>query len=237
MQPNSIGSHSLKIRDFPSEEKPRERLEKYGAQALSNSELLAIILGKGTRDKNVVDLSKEILSKYNLNELSQINVASLSKIKGIGFAKACQIVACFELGRRNACFNSDEKPAISCAKDVFNILNPRLRGVKQENFIGLFLDTKKKLIKEEVIFMGSLDSTVIHPREILKIAVLESAAAIITAHNHPSGDPTPSNEDLFVTRQIANACREMAIPLLDHIVIGYDNFVSIREIKEMKDIF
>jgi DNA repair protein RadC len=230
-------AQNLRLRDFPTEEKPRERLERYGASALSNSELLAIILGKGTKEKNVVDLSKEIISEYNLNELSHINVASLSKIRGIGFAKACQIVACFELGRRNACFNPEEKPTITCAKDVFNILSPNLKGLAQEHFLGLFLDTKKKLLKEEIIFMGSLDSTVIHPREILKIAVLESAAAIITAHNHPSGDPTPSNDDLFVTRQIANACREMAIPLLDHIVIGYDSFVSIREIKEMKDIF
>jgi DNA repair protein RadC len=227
----------LKIKDFPKNEKPRERLDRYGPSALSNSELLAILLGNGAKGKNVVDLSKEILSKYNLSELSQINVASLSKIKGIGFAKACQIVACFELGRRNACFNSDEKPTITCAKDVFNIVNPKLKGLKQERFLGFFLDTKKKLIKEEVIFMGSLDSTVLHPREILKIAVLESAAAILIVHNHPSGDPTPSNDDLIVTRQIANACREMAIPLLDHIVTGYDNFVSIREIKEMKDIF
>ncbi len=228
---------NLRITDMPVDEKPRERLAKYTSKALSNSELMAIILGIGTKKKNAVDLSKEILSKYNLRKLSQANVASLSKINGIGFAKACQIVACFELGRRLAGFNSEEKQIISCAKDVFNVLNPKLRELKQEHFVGLFLDTKKKLIKDETIFIGSLDSTLLHPREILKIAIMESAAAIIVAHNHPTGDPTPSDEDITITRQLSNACKEMAIPLLDHIVIGYDKYVSIREIKEMNDIF
>jgi DNA repair protein RadC len=231
-----IDNGHIKICDFPHDEKPRERLMRSGGDALSNSELLAIILEKGIRGMNVVDLSKGILAKYGLAELSMINVASLSKIKGIGPAKACQIVACFELGRRLAS-SGREMQQISCAKDVFEILSPKLRELKQEHFIGVFLDTKKNILKTESIFVGSLDSTVLHPREILKIAVMESAAAIIIAHNHPSGDPTPSDDDLRTTRQIAAACREMAIPLLDHIVIGHDNFTSIRELKEIKEIF
>ncbi len=232
-----INSYNLRIKDFPSEEKPRERLVKYNASALSNSELLAIILGKGTKDKNVLELSKEILSRYSLKELSQENVTSLSNIHGVGSAKACQIIACFELGRRLASYTENSKPMISCAEDVFNLLNPKLKILKKEHLIGLFLDTRKRLIKEEVVSIGTLDSSIVHPREIFKSAIKESAAAIIIVHNHPSGESKPSDEDIEITKRIINAGEMVGIPLLDHVVIGEDKYTSMRNMKELTEVF
>ncbi len=230
-------NYKLMIRDFPSEEKPRERLVKYGEPSLSNSELLAIILGKGTKEKNVLELSGEILSQNNLKKLSTQNVVSLSNIKGVGFAKACQIVACFELGRRLASFSEETKPIITCAEDIYKIIHPKLREEKKENFLGVFLDTRKRIIKEETLFIGTLDSSIIHPREILRSAIKESAAALIVVHNHPSGDSSPSNEDIEITKRIINAGEIIGIPLLDHIIIGDNNYVSLRNFKESGNLF
>src|SRR3989344_3560925 len=161
MEQKLIQHAVFKIADFPAEEKPRERLAKYFASSLSNSELLAIILGKGTKKKNVVDLSKEIFASYDLKELSKENIKSLCRIKGIGFAKACQIVACFELGRRTAAYQKQASPAITCAEDVFSLLSPFLKAEKKEHFLGLFLDTRKRIVRQETIFIGTLDTSVI----------------------------------------------------------------------------
>lgn len=218
-----------KIKDFPVEERPRERLMKYDSSSLSNSELLAIIMGKGTREKNVLDLSTEILTKYDLTKLSQESVNSLNKINGVGIAKACQIVACFELGRRLNSYFKESMPPISCPDDVFKLLNPKLKFKKKEHFIGLFLDTRKRLIKEETMFIGTLDTSVIHPREILKSAIKESASALIIAHNHPSGDPKPSSEDIRITKQIVKAGDIIGIPVLDHVIIGLQEYTSLRD--------
>jgi len=225
----------MNIRDFPIRERPRERMLKYGREALSSSELLAIILGKGTKNKNVVDLSTEILAKYELDELSKKSVNSLRKIQGIGIAKACQIAACFEISKRYSSFNSDINPLVTCAEDAFNILSPELRNKDKEHLKALFLDTRRRLIKKKTIFIGSLNKSIVHPREIFKEAIEQSSAAVIIAHNHPSGDPTPSIEDKDVTRQLIEAGEIIGIPLLDHIVIGNNRYVSIR--KEMKEIF
>jgi DNA repair protein RadC len=219
----------MKIYDFPQEERPRERLLKHNASALSNSELLAIILGIGTREKNVLELSKEILSIHDLEKLSDESVASIKKIPGIGLAKACQIVACFELGRRVTSYTKETMPLVTCPEDVCRILAAKLRLQKKEHLIGLFLDTRKRLIKEETIFIGTLDSSIIHPREILKAAIKESAAAIIIVHNHPSGDSRPSDEDIEITRQITKAAELVGIPLLDHVIIGENNYTSLRD--------
>jgi len=216
------------IKDFPAEEKPRERLAKYSSSALSNAELLAIILGTGIVGKNVLNLSQETLASYNLRELSRKDIKSLSRINGIGFVKACQIVACFELGRRLSSFTDDAKPVILCAEDVFKLIGARLCLEKQENLVGIYLDTRKRVIREETIFIGTLDSSIIHPREILKTAIQESAAALIIAHNHPSGDPSPSKEDISITKQVAEASKIIGIPLLDHIIVGETTFTSLR---------
>ncbi len=226
---------SLKIKDIPKEERPRERLRKYNANSLSNSELLAIIVGKGYRNKNALELATHILKENNLQELSQSSVGSLSQVPGIGKAKASQIIACFELGRRLSSFKIDINPEITCAEDVYVLLGPSLELRKREHLVGLFLDTRKKLIKKETIFIGTLDTSIIHPREILKIAIRESSAAIIIVHNHPSGDPSPSQEDIEITQQIVKAGDLVGIPVLDHVIIGSTNFVSLR--KEISGIF
>jgi DNA repair protein RadC len=217
------------LKDFPATEKPRERLAKYGVEALSNSELLAIILAFGTYKKNVMMLSSEILSQYDLVQMSNESIQVLSKIKGVGVAKACRICACFELGRRTASYTREKQPFISCAADVYKLLSQRYSVKRQEHLCVLFLDTRKRLIKEEILFIGTLDSSIIHPREIFNRAVQNMAASIIVAHNHPSGDPSPSQEDILITRQITEAGKIMGIPLLDHVVIGAGNYISIKE--------
>ncbi|MBN2367963.1 DNA repair protein RadC [Candidatus Woesearchaeota archaeon] len=227
----------LKIRDFPTEERPRERLMEKGPAVLSNSELMAIILGKGTRQMNVLEMSKGILSRYDLRRLSEENVSSLCSIHGLGSAKACQIVACFELGRRLTSSSSEPKAMISCAEDVFRLLHPGMRLKKREHLIGLFLNTRKRVMKQEILSIGTLDASTIHPREILKPAIKESAAAIIIAHNHPSGDPGPSREDIDITKQIIRASKLIGIPLLDHIIIGDNCYVSLRESSDLRSLF
>ena len=227
----------LTIKEFPSGEKPRERLEKGSPLSLSNSELMAIILSKGTRELNVLDLSKHILSLYNLTELSQENIAGLRKIKGIGLAKACQIVACFELGRRLESFPHEQKISITCAEEVYKLLSPKMKNQKKENLTVLLLDTRKHILKEEIIFIGTLDASIIHPREILKSAIKESASAIIIVHNHPSGDPSPSDEDIRVTKQLIEASELVGIPILDHVIIGSESYISLKTADGLRGSF
>jgi DNA repair protein RadC len=211
------------------EERPRERLIKNGASALSDSELLAIILRTGSKKENVINLSQRILGEYNIKQLSQINLTQLMKIHGIKESKATQISACFEIARRLESFNSVEKPKISSPEDVYRRLFPRMREQKKEMFIELCLDTKNQILKEEVISVGSLNANVVHPREVFKLALTESAAHIIVAHNHPSGDPTPSREDIEITKKLVETGTIMGITVLDHVIIGDGRHFSMKE--------
>lgn len=227
--------NKLKIKDFPEEERPRERLIRNGAKALSNSELLAIILRLGGKNENVLDLAKRLLNKYSLDKLSRININTLKKIEGIGESKACQIVASFELGRRISSLRKPREPVINNPKDVAKLLAHELMGLNQEHFLVLFLNTRKKLIKKEILFIGTLDTTVIHPREVFRKAFAEGAAALILAHNHPSGDPKPSKQDLEITQQLINAGKIMGIEVLDHVIVGDRKWFSLVE-KKVKRI-
>ena len=220
---------TLKIKDLPSDERPRERLVKTCPKSLSSAELLAIILRTGNKKENVLELSKRLIKEYNLKTLSRIRVNSLKRTFGIGEAKACQIIACFELGRRVSCLKNGKSRTINSAKDIAKLLMPELSNLKKEHFIGIFLDSRKKIIKQETIFVGSLDSSIIHPREIFKIALAESAAAVILVHNHPSGDPEPSEDDIEVTKQIAKAGDILGITVLDHVIIGDNKYRSLKE--------
>jgi len=211
------------------EERPRERLIKNGASALSDSELLAIILRTGSKKENVINLSQRILGEYNIKQLSQINLTQLMKIHGIKESKATQISACFEIARRLESFNSVEKPKISSPEDVYRRLFPRMREQKKEMFIELCLDTKNQILKEEIISVGSLNANVVHPREVFKLALTESAAHIIVAHNHPSGDPTPSREDIEITKKLVETGNIMGITVLDHVIIGDGRHFSMKE--------
>lgn len=221
--------YKLRILDMQKEERPRERLIKNGAAALSDSELLAIILRTGSRQENVINLSQRLLSEYNLKQLSTINIAQLMDIHGIKESKAAQIAACFEIARRLESFNEEVKPKVNSPEDVYRRIYPRMREQKKENFIELCLDTKNQIIREETISIGSLNANVVHPREVFKTALVVSAAHIIVAHNHPSGDPTPSREDIEVTKKLIEAGKIIGVDVLDHVIIGDGRHFSMKE--------
>ncbi len=214
-----------------NKELPREKLIKNGPQSLSDSELVAILLEKGVKGNNVFNISKQVVKKYSLKELSELGIKKLSSIPGIGTAKACRIAASFELGKRLS-LKSDFSPEITCAADVYDIMK-NLKYENQEHFIVLFLDTRKRLIRKKTLFIGTLDSTIIHSREIFNNAIKESSSSIILVHNHPSGDPMPSQEDIIITEQIKKAGDIIGIPVLDHVIIGNNRFISLKEINEI----
>ena len=219
----------MNIKTFPSDERPREKLIKHGPKNLTNSELLAIILRTGNKKENVLELSNKFFKKYNLKSLSRVKLASLKKQLGIGDAKACQIVACFELGKRLSAFKEDKHPQIKNAKDIFKIFGPEMGNLEKEHFKGIYLDSRKRMIKQETIFIGSLNESIIHPREIFKIALDENAAAIILLHNHPSGNPSPSSFDIEITKELIKAGELLGIQVLDHIIIGGEKYISLKE--------
>ena len=221
--------YRLRIIDMQKEERPRERLIKYGASSLSDSELLAIILRVGSRKENVITLSQRILKEYNLKQLSRVNLNNLMKIHGIKQGKAAQIAACFEIARRLESFDDTDKPKISSPEDVYRRLYPKLREQKKESFVELCLDTKNHIIKEETISVGTLNANIVHPRDVFKTALEESAANIIVAHNHPSGDPTPSREDIEITKKLIEAGKIIGIEVLDHVIIGDGRHLSMKE--------
>jgi DNA repair protein RadC len=221
--------YKVRILDMQKEERPRERLLKSGAASLADSELLAIILRTGTKQENVINLCQRLLSMYNLKQLSQTNIARLTEIHGIKDSKAAQIAACFEIARRLEAFSEDSKPKINSPEDVYRRIYPKMREQKKEMFIELCLDTKNQIIKEDTISVGSLNANVVHPREVFKIALAESAAHIIVAHNHPSGDPTPSREDIEITKKLAETGKIIGIDVLDHVIIGDGRHFSMKE--------
>src|SRR5690554_73685 len=218
------------IKSLPVEERPRERLEKYGAQSLSNAELLAILLRTGAAGHSALDLAGIILVRFrNLSEIAAAGIGELSQIKGMGLSKTVQLLAAFELGRRLHISELSQTSRVSSPGDVAELVMPRLRFLKQEHFLVIHLNTKNKILSEETISKGTLDSSLVHPREVFKTAVKNSSAALILVHNHPSGDPQPSNDDLNLTRRLKEAGEIMGIPILDHLIIGDNKFISLRE--------
>lgn len=221
--------YGLKVKDLPLEERPRERLIKYGANALSDHELLAIILVNGSKEDNVIELAKKLLKGNNIKSLSRKRINYLKKNLGIGEAKACQITACFELGRRLASFKEQPSPIINGAMDIAKMFMAEMGSFKKEHFKCIFLDSRKRLIKDETIFIGTLNASLIHPREIFQAALEEGAAAVILLHNHPSGNPYPSDDDIEATKQLVKAGGILGIDVLDHIIIGSKRYFSFRE--------
>ena len=219
--------YKAKIKDMPEDERPRERLIRYGPKHLSTAELLAIVMRVGTREENALELAKKLLEKYNLPALSKSDVIELRKTLGIGDAKACQIVASFELGRRLLTYES--KPPIRTPQDVADMFMSELRYLKKEIFKGVYLDTKNRVIADETVSMGSLNTNIVHPREVFKKAIEKSAASIILVHNHPSGDPTPSNEDIELTKRMREAGNLLGIEVFDHVIIGDGKYISLKE--------
>lgn len=217
----------MRIKDIAKENRPRERLLKHGPEALSDAELLAIILRHGTKDENVIDMSNRLISKHGLSKLSELSLKELQEIKGIGPAKAMQIVSSFELNKRHKIAKLNQK-RISSAKDVF-LLYQNLKDEKQEKFIILSLNSKNKIIGEEMISKGTIDSAAIHPREVFKSAIKNSASRIILVHNHPSGDPSPSEADRQITDKLIETGDFLGIAIRDHVILGDQKWWSWRE--------
>lgn len=215
-----------KIKDLPKIDRPREKLEKYGPERLYNSELLAILLGTGQKGINVVELSKRILSKFSGDGLSKADVKALKNTFGLGSAKACEIVACFELGRR--LLQHKQSALLLSPKDVWDELKD-IRDNKKEHFIVFFLDARNQEIKREIISVGSLNANLVHPREVFEPAVRYLAAQIIVAHNHPSGDSGPSEEDLTITKRLVAAGKILGIDITDHVIVAKNGFMSFKE--------
>lgn len=201
-----------------------------GVQALSDAELLAVLLRTGTHKESAVTLAQRILKQAGgLKHIPEMSVAEMTKIKGIGEAKALQIHAGIELGRRLSQLTYGERPVIRSPRDAAALLMEELRYLQKEHFVVLFLNTKNHVIAKETLSMGSLNASIVHPREVYRSAVKRGSASIICAHNHPSGDPTPSREDLGLTHRLIEAGNIIGIDLLDHLIIGDGVFVSLKE--------
>ncbi|MBN2604754.1 MAG: DNA repair protein RadC [Bacilli bacterium] len=220
----------MMIKEIPVTDRPRERFMTNHIDMITTNELLAIILRTGSKQESVIELAKKVLYHYDdLKDLSNTTVKELLKIKGIGPSKAIEILAAIELGKRVVRSSFVKSIHLQTPEAIYQYLKNDLEMKTQEHFIALFLNTKGDLIKKETLFIGSLNSSLVHPREIFKHAVLNSAASIIICHNHPSGDPSPSKADIDVTKILHKNSIMMDILLLDHIIIGKDRYFSFKE--------
>jgi DNA repair protein RadC len=216
--------------DMPQDDRPRERLMQVGATAVSSAELLAIILRVGSRNESVVQLASRLLAHFGgLPGLARASITELQAVKGVGPAKAIEIKAALELGRRLLAAAPEERAQITSPADAANLLMSEMMFLEQENLRLILMDTRSRVLSSPTIYVGSLNTSVIRIGELFRAAIKENAAAFIVAHNHPSGDPSPSPEDVNVTRQLVQAGKLLDIPLLDHIIIGRQRFVSLKE--------
>lgn len=221
---------SYLIKDIKKEERPRERLIKYGANSLSNEELISIILKTGTHNRSSKVLAIDVLNLIdNINDLKDMTINRLLSIKGVGLVKAVEFMASIELGRRIYLEKKDIKCKCSNPKDIYLYNKYLFENKKQECFYCLYLNNKNELIERKLLFMGTVNRSVVHPREVFKYAYLSSAAGIICMHNHPSGDVSPSKEDIIFTKALVEVGRLQNIPVLDHIIAGEDNYYSFSE--------
>ena len=219
-----------KITDWPKDERPREKLMNHGLHGLSDAELLAILLRTGTGNVTAVDLATTLLREFqSLENLTSRSFHELKRFHGMGVAKSILLVAAFELGRRSASHRRTDKFTVHSPEDVVQRFQPLLRDLKQEVFKVLLLDSANHLLRDVNVSEGILNSSLVHPREVFRHAILEPAASIIVLHNHPSGNPEPSTEDITVTRQLSDAGKIMGIPLHDHIILTASSYTSFAE--------
>lgn len=216
----------MKLNELPKIERPREKLIHYGPGKLSPSELLAILLRSGKKGENVVELASKLIKKFGLEYLPQVSYTQLKSQHGIGPAKACEIIACFELGKR--CLKEKKTCLYLKPDDVFNELKD-IRDNKKEHFVIFYLDTRNQEIKRDIISVGSLNASLVHPREVFEPAVRNIAAHILLAHNHPSGDTRPSEEDIKLTQRLVEAGKIMGIEILDHVIVSNTAYLSFKE--------
>lgn len=218
------------IREWREDERPRERLLRYGAETLSDAEVLAILIGSGTRGFSALDVARELLQRFgNLTELSRRDVSELRAVRGMGTVRAVVLSAAFELVRRIQAEPFTARRVIRSPEDVARMYIPRLRSARTESFRVLLLNAANQIIREVVVSEGTLTASLAHPREVFRLAITESAAAVILLHNHPSGNTEPSPEDIALTRQLVQAGKLLDIPVLDHIIIAGEAYVSLRE--------
>ncbi|HEX9656875.1 MAG TPA: DNA repair protein RadC [Bacteroidota bacterium] len=219
-----------RIKDWPEDERPREKLLRQGASVLSDGELLALLIRSGTGKETAIDLGRRILTEQrSLRNIAGMSANELMRIHGIGEAKAVELLAAFELGRRVQGAKLEDRTTIRSPEDVFRVLQPRLRDLKKEVFYVLLLDSKNGLQREQEVTSGTLNASLVHPREVFKPAIDFLAASVIVVHNHPSGNPEPSAEDKEITKQLVEAGKILGIPLHDHIIIAGNGYTSLAE--------
>ena len=223
------------IKDLPVDERPRERLIKYGVESLSLQELLSLIFGRGVKGESVVNISQKLISTFgSLDQLSEASIEELKKTKGLGLAKACQLKACFEISRRlvkEESSNKNKSVIVKSPKDIFPLFKEKIINFHKEYFMVVSLDSRNKIISIDIVSIGTLNSSLIHPRETFEIAIKNHAAGIIICHNHPSGELKPSKDDLIVTNNLVRSGQLLGIEIADHLIISKKNYFSFKEKK------
>jgi DNA repair protein RadC len=221
---------SFTVHDLPKPERPRERLQKFGPEALSAQELLALVIGRGIPKKSVMSIAQELLVRFgNIKAISEASLEELSQIKGIGLAKAAQIKACFELGKRQDLEPELRDFDIKDPQSVVKAIRASIKDKAKEHFKLILLNPRNKIIGISTISIGILNASLVHPREVFKDAITHSAASVVLAHNHPSGDPEPSEDDITITKRLIEAGKILGIEVMDHIIIAKNGFFSFKE--------
>lgn len=221
------------LNDLPLSERPRERLAQHGANTLSSTELLALILGRGTRGEPVMMIAQKLISQFgSLEKIAEASVEDLQKTKGLGVAKASQLKACFEIAHRlqSSALIAD-KVIITSPADIYKILKPKMGSFTKEHFVIISCDTRNGIIAMDTVSIGILNASLLHPREVFETAIRRHAALIVLAHNHPSGNPDPSDADIDITKKIYQSGQIIGIPMMDHIIVAKHFFASLREMK------
>lgn len=217
------------IKNWSEDDRPREKLAKYGAENLSNSELLAILIGSGSKGFSALDAAKELISTAgSVYQLTSLNISKITKIKGLGNARAITLLSAIELSKRIKTEPNNQK-SITSADMIAKLYIPKFYGSKQEKFLAILLDTRKRIIKDVYISIGTLDASIVHPRDVFREAIENNTSTIILMHNHPSGSVTPSKNDLVATEMLIKSGKIIGIPIIDHIIIGGDDYLSMLE--------